>query len=221
MKKRYWLIGLFILIASLILVSMQKIQPVKKLSGLQKPSQTNGQEKTEVIIYKQTYVPKEQKEGYCWTSSNTAWSNSSAYRCMSANHIYDPCFETDSHKVVCDVDPEIPESGFELHLTQDLPIQERTIKDKPWLLKLQNGFRCYATTGAASMINGQYFYYICGTETQAQGVLFPNNERKSLIDIDKSTPMWKVQLSYPSQWENIEQSDIIRTETVNIITVWE
>lgn len=44
--------------------------------------------------------------GYCWTSSNIS-SNPAAWRCMSGNNIYDPCFAPthSTHVVYCMTGP--------------------------------------------------------------------------------------------------------------------
>jgi hypothetical protein len=61
-------------------------------------------------------------DGSCWTSSIADSADNGAWRCMSANGIYDPCFaptnETDVTEVAC---AESPSSGVEmLGLTKPL-----------------------------------------------------------------------------------------------------
>lgn len=186
---------------------------------VKKPPQVDKttEEKTEVIKYKQSYVPKESKPGECWTISSTATSNDKAWRCMSGDFIYDPCFETETNQIVCNVDPELPESGFELKLTKPLPerggYDKEEAKKWSWIVKLQNGLICEAISGTAGTADGENFYYAC------------NRENIVILGyLDKGGPLWKAKAAYISENEDKDALftlKILKSEELNIIKVWE
>lgn len=168
----------------------------------------NSEEETQVIEYKQTYIPKETQKGYCWTDSIATLSNDKAWRCAAAgNYVYDPCFEADAGQVVCGVNPEIPESGFGLKLTKTLPKIDRVGKkygDKFWRFKLQNGLVCMAITGSAGIIDGDFYSYGCDKNAVLIG------------DYDKSNSLWKAKVVYLSD----DRLKINKSEVLNILKAW-
>lgn len=211
------LIGLtFLLSKYFILKNSNKVQETNI-----SPSATK-EEKTEVITYKQTYIPDKSLDGDCWTESIAASSNTNALRCSVGNLIHDPCFITETNQVVCEPDPESSESGFLLKLTKNSIIKNVKFKSDestqageiypwPWMIELKNGLKCYTMTGTAGYINGEWYYRYCGSD--AKIVL--------LGDIDKFIDMkgqpWKVRVAYLSDdYEKIEKS-----ETVDVIRIWE
>lgn len=165
--------------------------------------------KTEIFKYKQIYIPKESQDGSCWTVSN-ATSNDKAWRCMVKNNIYDPCFETDSKQIVCDVYPEKQESGFELKLTETLPDIERDngAQEKlPFWVELENGKFCIELSKSIS--NTEALLFSCG-EGKENVVLVGDDP------FDTSTPMWRAKVGYLSDdWKKI-----IKTEFLNVVKAW-
>ena len=97
----------------LIRFTMARYQNSNETDSVKNDSNVT-EEMTEIIEYKQTYIPDEKRTGDCWTSSIAASTNETAYRCNVGEHqIIDPCFKTEDARVVCDVDPERQGSGFE------------------------------------------------------------------------------------------------------------
>lgn len=171
---------------------------------------TGIKDKTEIIKYKQTYVPKENEPGNCWTTSIAAPTNENAWRCMSEQFIYDPCFKTELGKIVCGVDPDVSESGFELKLTEALP--ERTdfkFKEEDilssWIVELKNGLKCGMITGTATLVGKEYAYYQCQENIVLVGFF------------DKSSPLWKAKVAYLKE----ASGQAIKQETINVLKSWE
>jgi eukaryotic-like serine/threonine-protein kinase len=87
--------------------------------------------------------------GSCWTSSGAA-SRSDAYRCMTGNNIYDPCFTgpAQNTEVACPVSD--PKKVIVIKLTQALPyngISTTPPPLTPWLVVLSDGQNCVFETG--------------------------------------------------------------------------
>lgn len=177
-------------------------------SNRTKTSINNNTLKTNFIKYQQTYIPKESMQGSCWTDSIAASSNEKAWRCMVDNSIFDPCFETENHRVVCQVNPEEPESGVELKLTKPLPKRLFTDAKGYSRIKLENGMICHRMTGTVFSIPQGFFEYEC----QHDKTYF------ALDEVDKSKPFWKAKLIHPSFTDTGVE---IKSEMVNILTVWE
>lgn len=180
-----------------------------KFGNLNQPKNETTQESTIVIDYKQEIIPESKKEGSCWTTSIAAQSNNKAWRCSVENNVYDPCFEADNKKVICDVNPEDPTRGFELILTEALPLElVHNSNDVIWMTKLENGLKCSLITGTSGTLNGKDFYYACNNG----GVLLGNFGKT----FDTSSDFWKAQLAY--QDENFEQKG--DTEFINVLMAW-
>lgn len=161
---------------------------------------------TEVIVYKQTYIPKISKEGSCWTVSTAAFANGQAYRCTVGSYIYDPCFKAETNQLVCDIDPDILTSGFELKLTEKLPdvsMYDISGKERIWRAKLENGLICEIISGTAGRLkNGEWYFYSCNNNAVLIG---------SLSEVfNKRDNFWKVQVA--DQNENVTE--------INVLKVW-
>jgi hypothetical protein len=177
--------------------------------------------KTEVIKYHQFYIPKESRNGSCWARSIAALTNDMAWRCTidkgEISEIFDPCFETESHQIVCDVDPEKPESGFVLKLKEPLPYititkkinQNLADKDWPWRVKLKNGETCVAITGTALYTGEKLYNYSCRNND--------NNISLMMLTKTEKGSLWKAEKAYLSK----KSGKIIKTEDVEIIKAWE
>ncbi len=164
---------------------------------------------TEIIEYKQTYVPEEKRTGYCWDPSIAASNNVDAYRCSSKDQIFDPCFKEESGTVVCGVDPEQSGSGFELQLTKDIIEYTKPTESSnwlPWRLKLEDGKICSLFTGTAAIVDGKTYYIYCENDENGNSV---NGE------LDKSKNLWKINLIHGNKDNNV-----VFTETVDVIKVW-
>jgi len=92
--------------------------------------------------------------GSCWTGS-IATTSARAWRCMSGNEIYDPCFAAapgPGNVLVCDPDP-VSKSAVLLRLTKRLPTNPygRT-PGSAWFVVLANGARCSPITGTNPVV---------------------------------------------------------------------
>lgn len=122
---------------------------------------------TKVVDYSPMYIPDDKIEGgWCWTRSIAAPANAKAWRCQGPENTstasgsvtfgYDPCFALDSHSVVCGIDPEKSDSGFELKLREVLPQEQEMVKISGpgfWLVRLSSGVLCTPETGTMGMTN--------------------------------------------------------------------
>jgi hypothetical protein len=124
------------------------------------------------------------RTGHCWTGS-IAVDNSRAWRCVSGNAIYDPCFapvdQAHATEVVCD---PLPWSGATLlRLSTALPLKSAdrfpvsSPSEKVWAFELSNGARCSNATGAAIRIKGVAMIYLC---TSAGSTAFRDGSAGSL-----------------------------------------
>lgn len=173
--------------------------------------------KTEIIEYKQTYIPKNSKKGKCWNPS-IASSGSNAWRCMTDEFIHDPCFETDSGQVVCGIDSE-KEDAFELKLTEPLPKQRNDNTREPsyWKIELENGLNCYVFTGTAGNLNNEYVYHYC----PPNGYLLSGmkiGEDGEDNTLNKKGEYWKVRMVVDLDDKGYSQT--LPVEEVNVIRVW-
>lgn len=174
--------------------------------------------KTEINEYKQVEIPKQSKEGSCWTFS-IASSNSRAWRCMTENYIYDPCFETDTGQVVCAIDSGI-EEPFELKLTEPLPKQRNsdTREASYWLMELENGLKCYVYTGTADIVNNELVYHYCPPYSYLLSGI-KNGEGGENKTIDKNGEYWTVRMVVDPYDEPSDK--ILPVEVINVVRVWE
>lgn len=166
---------------------------------------------TQVIKYKPVSIPEKNDSGSCWTTSIATPSNEKAWRCSAGNLIYDPCFDVGDNKVVCDPNPEKNGSGLVLKLTEKLPSVSNRPKlenTHPWIYKLANNIRCYAQTGTAESIDGDFYYYVCDNKALMEGDV----QRKT---IQKDKQPWVSTIVY--QDNNFKVS---RKETLPIFKIW-
>lgn len=213
MNSKHIIIALIfvILVAGILYVYNKRFQTQKIVTRIDNTQSTNQfttptELKTEEIDYLQTYIPKDNKSGSCWTTS-IASANDKAWRCNVGNFIHDPCFEIDTNRLVCNVDPEITENGFVLNLTEALPPRENlSISDRLyWIVKLANGTKCWLITGTAGMVNGEFYYYACDKDNAV-----------IVGKLDKNTNPWYANVAYLK--ENREEA--LRTEKTEILKVW-
>jgi hypothetical protein len=106
--------------------------------------------------------------GACWTGSS-ATARADAWRCMSGNVIYDPCFSDGTgvvtSYVVCALSP-FQRSLVKFVLTKrvtcsiGIKTADPTRYD-PWFIVLTSGVRCGMTQGATATIAGMRIAYGC------------------------------------------------------------
>ena len=123
---------------------------------------------TQVIRYVPA-VPKDLKDGECWTSSIASPGTPYAWRCNIENGIYDPCLTAaDGQTIVCGV----PDQEVGVKLTQPLPKPEEgaTRPARPWLIELPDGVTCALFTGTLPPIE-EMAMYGCSDESVLVGEL--------------------------------------------------
>jgi hypothetical protein len=120
--------------------------------------------------------------GTCWEGS-AAVAHRHAWRCMSRNFIYDPCFSRSnrSHSVFCPTQGPWLADVIKIKLKKRLPIalgnkQKASMTGLPWALVTANGWKCRLETGATSVLDGQRLNYSC---TGTQQVLWGAPNRGS------------------------------------------
>lgn len=116
------------------------------------------------------YSPHDMKtqkiaDGNCWTSS-IASTRSDAYRCMTGNEIYDPCFVIDPKSVGCPSDLAA-DAGVVLNVTKALPPPESPGPvPQAFAMVLQSGATCNRATGT---VVADFPYYCSGESGVCQG----------------------------------------------------
>jgi hypothetical protein len=86
-----------------------------------------------------------------------------AYRCLSGNRLFDPCFASPAklrpRSVICYADPW--STGRRIRLTEPLGAAQPMAHPRPWAIRLANGARCLAVTGTVSLDRGVPLTYQC------------------------------------------------------------
>jgi hypothetical protein len=101
---------------------------------------------TQVIVFNPAAMTVTKSiHGYCWTTS-IASRRHDAYRCMSDNDIYDPCFSAGLKSVACP-SALTPSSGVRMLLTKPLPTAQGAQSHNVWMMVLANGVKCNVGTG--------------------------------------------------------------------------
>jgi hypothetical protein len=105
--------------------------------------------------------------GHCWTGSLAA-AREDAWRCMSGNFIYDPCFSSASAQgiVLCPATGPWNSAAIEIRLTRSLPNQygnkgKPSTSGLPWALVTMSGWKCRLATGATTVVDGRRANYGC------------------------------------------------------------
>jgi hypothetical protein len=137
--------------------------------------------------------------GSCWTSSIAAAGSPSAYRCLSANRIYDPCFApphpVQPLQVAC---LSAPWARAEVLRVPALPRITPINGGRPWALVLANGAHCVAATGTVPQIRGVSLGYTCGGGRAA--ALLPGTARTRSVDFGSVTASVLRRVSVATIW---------------------
>ena len=174
---------------------------------------------TKINPFNPTMIQNTVKHGYCWTAS-IATNRADAWRCMSSNNIYDPCFTIASTKnaLICNADPSINTQGFLLKLTNPLPTIARSKNSSPTPLfvKLENNDICKPFTGTMPILhNGKKIIALqFGCTNNADGTsngLVENSITKGKV--------WKAKQAIYST--NTNTPMLIKLKTVVIKEVWQ
>ena len=105
--------------------------------------------------------------GHCWIGSLAA-ARSDAWRCLSGNLIYDPCFSSPSASglVLCPASGPWSPRAVEIKLTAQLPTRyanpdKPSTNGLPWALVTSSGWKCRLDTGATTVVQGRRANYSC------------------------------------------------------------
>jgi hypothetical protein len=129
------------------------------------PAQTSAASTTVVKYSARDMKAQSSVSGNCWTSS-IASPRADAYRCMTGNTIYDPCFVINSKSVGCPTDLSAG-AGIDLKLTKPLPPSESPLPTpQAWAMVLQSNAHCNRATGT---IDPDFPYYCSGPLDQCAG----------------------------------------------------
>jgi hypothetical protein len=124
--------------------------------------------------------------GRCFAASAADPGRPDAWRCMSVNRIYDPCFEGfgQSTAVVACLESPRASAAVVLTPTGGVPRQVANkgipLASPPWSLSLGNGANCGLLTGATFGLAGMRINYGCTDGGYLIG------------DVDRSQPQWRV-----------------------------
>lgn len=200
---RYYFSGGCFLGVGLLLLSYKINNPGINISAADIP--------VKIVDYRQTWVPKLKAAGKCWTSSLTASSNPTGWKCTIGTGInemtYESCFETKEKKIVCDMDPGKKDSGFEVILTKSLPVLVREGEGQgklwPWRIRLSSGVVCDLIAEKVGYIGKEAIFYVC-PKSVVMGELIRNGD------------YW-----YADFAEINEKGDkILERERLNILSAW-
>ena len=114
--------------------------------------------------------------GSCFTGSISV-DHQGAWRCMSGNLLYDPCFSSTKAKgiVLCPAPGPWTDSTVEIKLTKGLPTKSAnkgkpSTSGSPWAIVTTSGWKCEFITGATTIVNGKRLSYFCkGTKNGLWG----------------------------------------------------
>jgi hypothetical protein len=109
--------------------------------------------------------------GSCFSGSLTS-ARSDAWRCITGNDLYDPCFSAAVAPGVVVCPNYDPTRGTEIRLTKRLPVAQAnhgtsSAKSRPWALELYSGVYCGLASGALSVVDGLPNDYFCGPRAKS------------------------------------------------------
>lgn len=138
---------------------------------------------TKVVHYAaSSMIATKHVSGHCWTSS-IASRRSDAFRCMTGNEIYDPCFKIGAKSVACP-DEAALNTGILMNLTQPLPpAQSPPPSPQAWAMVLESGAHCSRATGT---VDPGYPYYCSGVRGQCSEPDLSKKRQAYFIDCAKS-----------------------------------
>jgi hypothetical protein len=130
-------------------------------------------ESTQVIVFHPEGVPTQERTGSCWSTSEVL-NRVDAWRCISDNSIYDPCFSIpgNNQAVRCDTSPLSDSKGFILNLTESKPARGTVSPIKSaWAFELTDGTKCIFVGGATGVFEGKRINYSCSDGWSVLGEL--------------------------------------------------
>lgn len=150
-------------------------------------------------------------KGECWSGSLEIYGPY-AWRCISNNRIYDPCFSSSSYNnfVVCTGNPLTSSDRIKLKLTAPIIQQERENRFFGWRFELEDNSIC------------DYFLYSTGTLSEKEmrlmkmGVTYSCNDGHLLLNSPNFDTSWTIE----KFMLNNQQDQIIDSNILSIITVF-
>jgi hypothetical protein len=117
--------------------------------------------------------------GSCWSDSLAA-GRDDAWRCMSGNYIFDPCFSSPKAQgvVLCVVSPW-NRSGVEIVLTKRLPnpyAGRPSTTGLPWAIQTFTGLKCELATGSTTAVGSRRANYGCNSNEWLWGAPLRSSE---------------------------------------------
>ncbi len=108
-------------------------------------------------------------KGHCFTGS-IADDRSDAWRCLSGNILYDPCFSSSKAKgiVLCPA-AAWKSSGIEIKLTQSLSggnTKKPSTKGTAWAIETTSGLKCAFVTSMQPGFGHHFGSYACGKSAE-------------------------------------------------------
>jgi hypothetical protein len=143
--------------------------------------------------------------GTCFSGSLADSGRSDAWRCMSGNQIYDPCFAgfIGAETVVACLNSPTAAAAVVRTPAGGVPPREASKKDLltslPWSLELVNGASCGMLTGATAAFAGMRVNYGC------------TNRGSVIGEVDRSLLRWRVFYQAPNA---------TTASLVDVVTAW-
>ena len=171
---------------------------------------------TNIIVFKTPDVlPISKESGSCWANSIAAPFRQDAWRCMTGNPIYDPCFETKQKGLVfCPTGP-LKSEAILISLTKVLPkasVPQNLADNWAWFVKLKDGTYCSPFTGTRPFFSkDQVAFYGCNSTDKNQQIML-------LGDLIKGT-VWKANKAIVVK--NVNDWVISSQQQVDVETIWQ
>lgn len=158
--------------------------------------------------------PKDTKNGSCWTNSLAQPYRQDAWRCISDNAIYDPCFETEqSGTLFCQMNPLV-DSSFLMNITTPLPVIQGAVAEKDnwaWFVKLSDGTICSPFTGTRPQVGNDAAFYGCKSQDKNQQIVLVGDLIRGDVFTAKRATLEKQGTAFVLK----------STDTVEIDTIWQ
>lgn len=145
--------------------------------------------------------------GHCWTGSLSV-DHRGAWRCLSGNLIYDPCFSSANAKgiVLCPATGPWSSSAIEIRLSSNLPVKygntgKPSMSGLPWALVTTQGWNCRLATGATTVVHGKRQNYFCtGTQDSLWGAPTRTSQLWKIYAAPNGSKKLSRQVSIRSAW---------------------
>jgi hypothetical protein len=135
--------------------------------------------------------------GDCWTTSSVA-ARPDAWRCMTGNRIYDPCFESPVYDLaVCPGAPWEERVVVLDPVTFEGPPSDYAYS-LPWAVRLTSGKGCVFVSGATVLVRGRPLRYVCGRSGRGPFLFGAPDRRKA------TWKMWYAKSAQGRGWKRVK-----------------